>query len=128
MTTDQNQKNARHMRNTGAFPVGPLRDALLARGHVLPPPAPTNRHLVADGAKVQSWPLVDPQPTKALRRLTPKPEVQPEPEPARGSWLPKATMTRSDALTMQKACLWAAVLVAVFAVVAFVAVNVAGVS
>ncbi len=98
MTTDQNQ-GARHMRNTGAFPVGPLRDALLKRGHVLPPPVAPNPHVEADKSKAQVWPLVnDPQPTKAINKPRPHIPVPPIEPP----------MTRADAWTMRNICLYSA--------------------
>lgn len=96
----------------------------------LPPNArpyrPGRANGAVDGVKNQSWPLVDPQPTKAFRRPVPKPEEQPE--PVRQSWFPRATMTRDDALTMRNACLWAAGLVALLGLVALIVVNVAAVS
>ncbi len=116
--TDTTKANGwpRHMGRTREVPLVGYRP----RHYALNEPKPASPHAVANGSKVNTWPTAtDPQPTKAMSPV-PRPHVLTPPvEPP---------VTAKDALTMQKACLYAAGLVVLFVLVAIVAVNVAAVS
>ncbi len=118
--TERTNHKPRHLYDTGKFKTLPperqVRPQMFDN-------APKNGgpHLAADGSKVQSWPT-DPQPTKAVQPPTPRPYA---PAP---NVVVEPPMSAKDALTMEKACLYGAVLVAVLGVVILIAVNVAGVS
>ncbi len=114
--TTNASREPRHMGPTREVPLVGYRPRHGADNK----PRNGGRHLEADGSKVRTWPAQDPnlpvQPP-AVRPYVPTPNVVVEPP-----------MTAKDALTMRNACLYAAALVAVFGVVALIAVNMAGVS
>lgn len=115
-----NANSPRHLFDTGKFAtlpphLQPYRPTLPGTNAKTAKASP---HLVADRAKAHKWPTQDAAPTRALQVPKPRPHVpSPTVEPP---------MTAKDALTMQKACLWAACLVAAFGLVALIAVNWAG--
>ncbi len=77
---------------------------------------PASPHLKADESKVNDWPVQDPNPTaRFVTPPAPRPHIPPP------NVVVEPAMTRQDALSMQKVCLYAAVVVAVFGVLAFVA-------
>lgn len=115
-----NANSPRHLYDTGKFKT--LPPELQPYRPTLPggnaKTAKTSPHLVADGKKAHTWPTQDADPTRAVKVPQPRPFVPSPPvEPP---------MTAKDALTMQRLCLIAAVVVAVFGALALVAETVWG--
>ncbi len=116
----------RHLYDTGVFKTLPL-ERQVRPGKYANQPKPVNPNVTANGSNTFVWPLaspsVDADPTRKVQALpkprpyTPTPNVVVEPP-----------MTPKDALTMEKACLYGAVLVAILGAVILIVVNVAAVS
>ncbi len=120
-TTNANGK-PRHMGATREFPLVGYRPKHDATNR----PRNGGPHLKADASKPLDRPSTDADPTRAVKALPPlPPPFPPLPKP---NVVIEPPMSAKDALTMQKACLWASLLVAVFGVGAVIAVNVAAVS
>ncbi len=121
-TANANGRSPRHLGPTREVPLVGYQPRHDAENK----PRNGGPHLAADASKPVVWPLAGPStdadPTRQVKALPPRPYV---PTP---NVVVEPPMTAKDALTMQKACLYAAILVAVAGVVAFIAVNVAAVS
>ncbi len=122
-TTNANGR-PRHMGATREFPLVGYRPKHGAENR----PRNGGPHLKADANKPVVWPLAGPStdadPTRAVKALPPLPP----PFPPAPNVVGEAPMRAKDARRLEKWCLYAAILVAVFGVVAFIAVNLAAVS